>query len=394
MTTLDPSKFKVVRDVPIVDTFELSRGDHDYQIDDQFLIDLVAHSNKREKETGDCPVLLLGHHKDGEKEEEQPRVVGFAKNLRIRPLGKTGRNAAVGDLWVYKEDADVIKRFPRRSAEIWYGRRELDAVALLGATAPQRDLGLITLASRTPDIKLSRELNTVPAENETPDAGMPKWASELIAKLDSILAAVAPQPKPDAKPEVPAGPDAAGAPGPEDQVSDEDIEAFLRELEQGGAQGQEIPKGADEKVNADYSFGGGMNTSQPKELTKLQRDVARLEAELAERDVKEKLVQLQRDGYKLDIPAETKTLMSVDPESRKILLARIETNYTKAPVGDKRLPGLDDAEGTPAPKVSQFTDEKRKEVVKLQRESGGKKKYEECFFEVMKFPISELAKGN
>jgi len=44
MKTLDPSKYEVVRDVPVVDSFQLNRDGVSYNLDDQFLTDVVTNN--------------------------------------------------------------------------------------------------------------------------------------------------------------------------------------------------------------------------------------------------------------------------------------------------------------------------------------------------------------
>lgn len=359
MPALDPGSYTVVRDVPLVDTVELNRDGKRYDLDDAFLHNVVANHYRREKETGDLPVVIVGHNSDDQLGDKP--IHGYAKGLRVQPLAESGRNAIFGDLWVHKDFAPNLKQFPRRSAELWYGAKQLDAIALLGATPPQRDLGLLAFAKSTTDEKLSMPTPV----DDNPDVvaekgdGMPKWAAEL---KDAILTAIQSLGAPK------EAPDAEGAEGSDD---DAELEKLLAELE--GGQGGDQPKPEAPK------------TDEVK-MSRIERENAKLKADLAERDLRDKLVALQREGYTLDVDAEVKLLMPVDPETRKVFLSRIQTNYPKAPVSGKPLDGLNEA----ATVARRPFDEKARAEVKAKALKLGR--YEDAFAEVMGYSCNELGK--
>lgn len=370
---MDASHFSVRQGVPLVDTFDISRG----KVDDHFLDAIVDNFNRRVRETGDFPVLKVTHN--GEE------VVGYARALRKQPLGTSGRNAVFGDLWLYKEKEDLYKTHPRRSAEIWLNQKQLDAVALLGGTAPERDLGLAL--SKDSDTKL---LLSCPNMNEVPPTGdgMPQWMASLPDMIaNKVAAAVAqalvtsgqpanPVPAMPVQPPVPAVP--PGAPAPEDaggsEMNPDELEALIAELEgQGAGEPEGEPEPDDKK-----------KPKKKKADMELEKQVAELRSQLAEREIRDKLVTLSRDGYKLDVEAEVKLLTGVDPEVRKVLLSRIETNYPKAPVGTAPIAGISDSTVPSAVDLSKdpTVREKVKTKMKLEREKNPKYSYEMAYFEV------------
>lgn len=351
MPVLDTGSYTVVRDVPLVDTVELNRDGKRYDLDDAFLHDVVANHYRREKETGDLPVVIVGHNSDDQLGDKP--VHGYAKSLRVQPLANSQRNAIYGDIWVHKDFAPNLKKFPRRSAELWYGAKQLDAIALLGATPPQRDLGLLKFSCTPTDEKISMPTPV----DDNPDAvaaagdGMPKWAAEFMDKLMTAIQSLG-QGKPDDQ----------GPPAPDGQGdgSDAEIEALLAELE---GQGGQKPPMVEQKDEV--------------KLSRLSAENAKLKADLAERDLRDKLVALQRDGYTIDVESEVKLLMPLDPETRKVFLSRMQTNYPKAPVGGKPLEGLDEA----APTKKRPFDAKAQAEVKAKALKLGR--WEDAFAEVM-----------
>lgn len=365
MLALDPGNYTVVRDVPLVDTVELNRDGKRYDLDDAFLHDVVANHYRREKETGDLPVVIVGHNSDDQLGDKP--IHGYAKSLRVQPLANADRNAIYGDIWVHKDFAPNLKNFPRRSAELWYGAKQLDAIALLGATPPQRDLGLLAFSRKTDtDIKLSREISDMPLPvDENPDTkadagdGMPKWAAELKDAILTAIQGIAGKPKEDEAPE-----------GADD---DAELEKLLAELE-GGQGAPEAPEAKPETKDAEVK------------LSRIERENAKLKADLAERDLRDKLVALQREGYSLDVEQEVKLLMPVDPQTRAIFLSRIQTNYPKAPVSGKPLDGLDEAAtSTKRPYDAKAQAEVKAKALKLGR-------WEDAFAEVMGYSCNELGK--
>jgi len=99
------SKFIVKRDVPILDEHVLrdDEGNPLVTFDEKELKRIAARNNRRIKQTGDLIPLVIGHTKDDAPEETQPEIVGYAKDLRVKPFKKTGRKAITAKFFYFKE---------------------------------------------------------------------------------------------------------------------------------------------------------------------------------------------------------------------------------------------------------------------------------------------------
>lgn len=114
-------------------------------VDRAYLESIVDGCNYRIQDTGDFCTLVIGH--TGEKEDSpDPEVVGFSGNYKvIDNFGALApRSAITATWWIYREHDDdgVMKKYPRRSVELWPEDKYFDPIALLGAETPCRDLGL------------------------------------------------------------------------------------------------------------------------------------------------------------------------------------------------------------------------------------------------------------
>ena len=86
-----------------------------------------------------------------------PDVVGFAGPFRLGHIGRTpgSRRAAIlADFQIFKDDLKRVRKYPRRSPEVWLEDRYedifIDPIALLGAEAPRLDLGMEPEADEHP----------------------------------------------------------------------------------------------------------------------------------------------------------------------------------------------------------------------------------------------------
>ena len=117
---------------------------------------VVDRCNRRIAENGDYAALSLGHTPSPDDPHGQmPEVVGFAGPFRLGQIGQPGqrqRYAILADFHVFREDAGRIKKYPRRSPELWledkYEEMFLDPIALLSSEAPRLDMGLLYSAKR------------------------------------------------------------------------------------------------------------------------------------------------------------------------------------------------------------------------------------------------------
>jgi len=139
----------VVHDLPVVDEHEVYDDDGNFvcHCDRQMLERIAANNNDRIRQSGDLTPITLGHTKDDAPEEEQPKIVGYGGPFYVAPLWSTGRQALfVKQAKFMERYEDKIRDYPRRSVEIWFDDNPMvDPIALLGATTPERDLGLMRL---------------------------------------------------------------------------------------------------------------------------------------------------------------------------------------------------------------------------------------------------------
>ena len=362
---LDPADFVVAPHVAILDTFRMTNPDGSFAADitETFIDRLITHMAERELATGDLCPLVIGHTQDGLPETEQPPLVGYARNWHKGTLGSTGRPCAFFDAWILKSQVELAKKFPRRSAEVWASRYEIDPVSLLGATTPARDLGLLKLNregsftystpsgdSHVPTEPKPADGKPTPDPKETGDSKAKEGTQEqILSLLTQILAAVTggagagagataapPAPGADAAvPGAPAGPE--GAPGAGGgQMSDQEYEQLLQELM---GEGGDKDSRADEKPTKNGTgqagYPGGANTVVPnpgpakmsredQETAALQTRVRDLEAEVTRGKVRDQLVRLQRpDIANPEDESLVADLVAMHPDARARQLDRI-----------------------------------------------------------------------
>lgn len=148
----DKSKYVIIDHVPILDEHILVDNDgKKITVDEQVLQRIAANNNKRILDTGDETPIVIGHTQDNIPEAQQPKIVGYASKFRVAPLGKTGRKALVCMFKLFSNLKNLWKQYPRRSVELWLNKWFVDPISLLGATTPERDLGLIRFAANNQD---------------------------------------------------------------------------------------------------------------------------------------------------------------------------------------------------------------------------------------------------
>lgn len=150
----NPSKWITETDIPVLDEHELtgSEGEPISYVDKNVLQEIANNNNRRVLETGDPAPLIVGHTSDAPNAAEKP-VVGYAVNYKVKPYRRDPETGQVvyaihADYKVRPKHKDVINDFPRRSVELWVSKKELDPIALLGGTTPERDLGVVIRNNR------------------------------------------------------------------------------------------------------------------------------------------------------------------------------------------------------------------------------------------------------
>lgn len=147
----DESQWQNLRDVPVFTEHDELDEDKDSptygKVKKHFgpeeLQAIADNCNRRFRSTGDpCP-LTLGHTLPGRPEPEQPEIVGYALNFRVGTFGPESKTAIICD-WYFYADVDldkVLRKFPRRSVELFPRDNVFDPIALLSRT-PELDMGL------------------------------------------------------------------------------------------------------------------------------------------------------------------------------------------------------------------------------------------------------------
>lgn len=157
----NPEKWTTVKNVPVLDEHELEAEGNQppVRVDRGTLSEIASNNNKRVIESGDPAPLIVGHTSEDPTAPER-KVVGYAVNYKVLPFKRAqdGRTiyAVHTDYKVRKKHEHVIEDFPRRSVELWLSRKELDPIALLGGTTPERDLGVIIRKSRFAQMTFDR----------------------------------------------------------------------------------------------------------------------------------------------------------------------------------------------------------------------------------------------
>jgi len=154
---LDGEQYVVAKHVAVLDEHPMSPsgGEPAKYCGPQELQMIADNNNRRVEQTGDATPLVIGHTTDGKDEDEQPEIVGYATNFSVGPLFNTGRMALFADFHVRKDKKELANKYPRRSVELWPKRWEVDPISLLGATTPERDLGLLQFARKGEVVRLN-----------------------------------------------------------------------------------------------------------------------------------------------------------------------------------------------------------------------------------------------
>ncbi len=159
----DPS-WHTVPGVPILDTHEVV-GDDGKTVDKVDLKRLyrIAAVNNRKTADGNPSPIIVGHTSDADTAEEKP-VHGYQVNFRVAPY--KNRHAIYVDYKLFPEHKGLEKKYPRRSVEWWTDTDEIDPLALLGGTTPERHLGAIIRKSRDDRCKLRYSITDFAAEDD------------------------------------------------------------------------------------------------------------------------------------------------------------------------------------------------------------------------------------
>lgn len=122
-----------------------------YTADGQFigpdqLRRICDRCNLRIVDTGDFATLVIRH--TSKEHDRDPEVIGFVGPYAMGSVGRVKPTPAImATLWVFRESAHLLKKYPRLSVEFWCDEDDpasgyFDPVSLLGAETPELDLGI------------------------------------------------------------------------------------------------------------------------------------------------------------------------------------------------------------------------------------------------------------
>jgi len=366
-------RFVTIADVPVlVEHQTTARDGRRLRFGREELAAIARRCNQRIDSTGDYAAVTLGHTPRPGEQKGDPPLVGFAGPFR---LGKVGEKYAVlADLHIYREDIERVKKYPRRSPELWleksYDRMVIDPIALLGAEPPRLDMGLSLLYSARRDgqviekyaaahpaaasVFVPEETDSKPIRNRKEDAMAlsQEDIQQLIEALDGLdwlqwIKERMATPS-DADDKNGATEPTEPEPEPYQQPSDKIDPGKARQiLEDGEVDGKPLT----EEQRKMFAAAAAREKHQKSEsemverYSRLQGDFERLQAELrTERNHRinaerySRLADL-RNQYAFDLEKETKRCAAerMTPEQFDDHLTVIRENYQRLPL-DRGLP--------------------------------------------------------
>ena len=354
MTT--PRMIELELPVPILDEhwLESNDGNKIVYLTAALLQKFADNGNRRIKLTGDETPLVVGHTKDEGDEKTQPEIIGYAREFSVRPFFKTGRKALYCKWRVYEDKIPLLRKFPRRSVEIWLKRMEIDPISLLGATTPDRDLGLVRLAEKGESFNYSiPKTEEDMDQNELVEAVLAKLQqSDMFKKLEQLVSLL----DEEQAGGDPTGDMAGGDPTAQPPV-EEDPAAVTPEVEAPvEANSEEVPVQTEEPVQKS-AMGSGTNThiagddkmkfsALEKELAAL-RDLTKIQGESLNKMIrksrnesrKSQLMQLAAEQNLVLDPEEEVALADKDNDEQwTARVGVIRKRYSRSPVGISRIP--------------------------------------------------------
>lgn len=366
-SVLPPGEYITKHDVFVLDPHTLKNRSGETLVDvtESMLRKIAENQNKRVAETGDATPLVIGHTKDDAHEHEQPEVVGYATNWSVKKFFKTGKHALACTFHLFKKSADKVRKYPRRSVELWLDSLTIDPISLLGATTPERDLGLLKLSKSSGGSKIvaslddSGELSVDENTQQIVDAvleaikGTDVWQF-MTQKMEEESAGSDESPSGAGSESPLAGMEAPPEGGEFDPSSGQGLADALGGEPDGdeGANPEDVPTDEQEPVQMSAATASGSNTFAPAGMGNRPQQYSKVSfAKLARenedmkhalnslivryrRSEREKdLIQLETEGYMLDRSEELSLCDNLTDEQFKSHLQRVRHRYQKAPVG-------------------------------------------------------------
>jgi len=330
--------------VPILDEHELkdNKGNVVIRLDKDKLQEIVNTNNTRMSNTGDEIPLVIGHTKDDAPESEQPEIVGYATNLKVEPFFKTGRKCITATFKFFKNTVDKVRNFPRRSIELWLSDYKIDPISLLGATTPERDLGLLRLSKN--GVKKYQRTMEMDNKQEIVDAVLNALQQTDVWQFLTQLAAQSGQDAgvptegempPDAGAMPPEGAPPEGAMPPEAMPPEAGAEEMP--MDEGAPLSEES---AEEEQPVQASRGKRYDriklSRMEQENQVLHKEINTLKLKFQRAEREKDLIELEAEGYMLDRGEELELVSGMPDTKYKSHLQIIRKRYQKAPLGGMR----------------------------------------------------------
>lgn len=379
MINFDESLYERPIRAPVVDTFDL--GNARVTADD--LRNKWVPAANRRHNRGEHATIVIGHTRDGmTREEDQPTVVGVLTGPFAYHESWPGVEGpcVTAMHYISKERVvpcdgvplklsakEILDRWPRRSAELWFSDYKIDPHCLLGATTPCRELGPLRL-SRDGTLVVEREIPTplrlsrdttvadekTKAEPSEKDTGVQKQLEALTQQVMALAKTVESLSQ--------AAPAAGAAPGPHDGHDDE-IEALLQQL---GAHGAGEGGEEDEPEPAPKQ--------EPKKMSRdTDAEVQELKVKLRRREIAD---DLRDAGFAKPDEQLVSDLSILPPDVYARQLDRIKLSRpaaTSQTLADAIVAGNSLVQGAPAAGLKKVaTPEDNEKIVKLARERQAK----------------------
>lgn len=295
------------------------------------VIDVIAAINNDRVNIGEPPVIAISHV----SKTERP-VVGFFGNFTTEL--RNGLKTIFATLAVYKDKAHLLAEFPRRSIEIIEeGEKKyvFNALALLGATEPALDLGVLTCSADRPKIgtfsmdnEQAAAAGAAGAAEFTVDPEREKEILHVLAKTDIFAWA-------HAQMKMAGDPDAQGE---QEEMDAYEADKSADEKGEQGEEGQGAQKQDDsaresegeereqekkaEKKTDDFSAVSSENESLKKQVRTMKR--------------REQLFALEREGHVFSVDDELRDGEDLaDEQFEKFIVGRIKKFTKQAPIHQK-----------------------------------------------------------
>lgn len=327
-------------------------------IDEARLKYMAKLANRRVADTGDLVPIVIGHTEDDVPEDKQPEIVGYAYRFRVQKFLKTSRKALTATFRFYKKFLGKIKKYPRRSIELWLNDWKIDPISLLGATTPERDLGLLKFSKggvrkyRIP-YKESKIMNSEnPQQKQIVDAVMKAIEqSDWYKFLCTQMQEAGESEEGNMTPGEEEGDMEQNEPGLGENEELADEEAMARDMEDP----DDIPE-EEEPMRYGAGYPSGTNTAKKglalmNKRAKMKKDQARvnkhqynkvlaqynkqikdLQVKYRKSEREKDLIQLEAEGIDFDRVEELEDVLDLPEPTYQRHLDKMRKRYSKAPV--------------------------------------------------------------